>query len=229
MVTSQIIIALDFPSTQQALDFVEQVDPQDCCLKIGKELFTLGGPNLVKEIVNKGFKVFLDLKFHDIPNTVANACHAAADLGIWMLNIHASGGRKMMETAANKLAQLEQPPLLIGVTILTSLSAAEIQEVGFNGSPADNVLRLASLADDCGLDGVVCSPLEASAVRTATNSNFKLITPGVRPANAALDDQNRVMTPAKALQAGADYLVIGRPITAAPDPMKSLKSIIESI
>jgi len=229
MATSQIIIALDFPSTQQALDFVEQVDPQDCCLKIGKELFTLGGPNLVKEIVNKGFKVFLDLKFHDIPNTVANACHAAADLGIWMLNIHASGGRKMMETAANKLAQLEQPPLLIGVTILTSLSAAEIQEVGFNGSPADNVLRLARLADDCGLDGVVCSPLEASAVRTATNPNFKLITPGVRPANAALDDQSRVMTPAKALQAGADYLVIGRPITAAPDPMKSLKSIIESI
>ncbi len=222
---SKIIVALDFPSSQLALNFVEQVSPQDCALKIGKELFTIGGPELVKKIVNKGFAVFLDLKFHDIPNTVAGACRAAADLGVWMINVHTSGGRKMMETAANQLAQLESPPLLIGVTILTSLSATEIQEVGFSGTPAENVLRLAKLAHHCGLDGVVCSPLEASIVKEATSAQFKLITPGVRPASASLDDQNRVMTPTDAIQAGAHYLVIGRPITASDNPLQSLKAI----
>ena len=222
----KIIIALDFPAVQLALDFIAPLSPKDCRLKVGKELFTIGGSDFVKILTKKGFDVFLDLKFHDIPNTVAAACHAAADLGVWMINVHASGGRKMMETAANRLAQLNQPPLLIGVTILTSLSADEIHEIGFSGSPAENVLRLAKLADDSGLNGVVCSPLEAATVRQATHSHFKLITPGVRPKSAAMDDQTRVMTPADALQAGANYLVIGRPITAAKQPLEALNAII---
>jgi len=227
---SRIIVALDFPNADAAMVLVEQLNPSLCKLKVGKELFTAAGPDFVSKLVKKGFKVFLDLKFHDIPNTVASACKVAADLGVWMMNVHASGGRKMMETAANRLAQLDSPPLLIAVTILTSLSEDEIHEIGYQGSPEDNVLHLASLTHDSGLNGIVCSPLEASPVRNAIPADeFKLITPGVRPSFAATNDQKRIMTPADALDAGASYLVIGRPITAAEDPMVNLQKILDEI
>lgn len=221
-----VIVALDFPDEASALQLVEQLTPSDCRLKVGKELFTRLGPAFVRRLVDRGFDVFLDLKFHDIPNTVAAACEAAADLGVWMMNLHASGGSRMMEAARERLASGSNPPLLIAVTILTSLGQKDIQAVGFSGSPGENVLRLAALANDAGLDGVVCSPLEATPIRQRIQSNdFSLVTPGVRPATAALDDQKRVMTPVDALAAGASYLVIGRPITAATDPLQALRAI----
>ena len=227
---SKIIVALDFPDTASAMALVEQLNPDLCKLKVGKELFTVAGPDFVRKLVDLGYKVFLDLKFHDIPNTVASACAVAADLGIWMLNVHASGGRKMMETASNRLSQFQERPLLIAVTILTSLSQDEINEVGYQGTPQENVLRLAKLTNSSGLDGIVCSPLEASVVRNNIgNKDFQLITPGVRPTFASTDDQKRIMTPANALDAGANYLVIGRPITAAENPLKNLNLIINEI
>jgi orotidine-5'-phosphate decarboxylase len=221
----RIIVALDFPVADPALDLVSGLDPKLCRLKVGKEMFTRFGPPFVEKLVARGFDVFLDLKFHDIPNTVAAACAAAADLGVWMINLHASGGRKMMETARERLDKLPEAPLLIAVTILTSLSEQDIAEVGLTGSPADNVVRLAQLSDAAGMDGVVCSPLEAALVRPEVKRDFLLVTPGVRPRQAAQDDQQRVMTPADALSNGADFLVIGRPITAAPDPLQSLRDI----
>ena len=177
----------------------------------------------------QGFEVFLDLKYHDIPNTVAAACDAAADLGVWMINLHASGGRRMMEAARERLARHARRPHLVAVTILTSLGAEDLAEVGFRGSPAENVARLAALADDCGLDGVVCSPLEAAMLRRERREGFLLVTPGVRPAAAAVNDQKRVMTPADALAAGASHLVIGRPVTAVPDPLGALEAILAEI
>ncbi len=227
---SKVIVALDFPNAAAAMQLVEQLNPDLCKLKVGKELFTASGPDFVSRLVKLGFKVFLDLKFHDIPNTVASACNVAADLGVWMMNVHASGGRKMMETAANRLAQHASAPLLIGVTILTSLSAEEIAEVGYSGSTEENVLRLAALANDSGLNGIVCSPLEAKPVRSViADTSFNLVTPGVRPSFAATDDQKRIMTPADALAAGASFLVIGRPITAAEDPLKNLNLILQEV
>lgn len=226
---SKIIVALDYPDAASAMPLIGQLTPDLCKLKVGKELFTATGPDFVRSLAKRGFKVFLDLKFHDIPNTVASACAVAADLGVWMMNVHASGGRKMLETANNRLAQLQEKPLLIAVTILTSLSEEEIHEVGYSGSAQDNVLRLAKLTESAGLDGVVCSPLEAAAVRNATNTAFKLITPGVRPVFASSDDQKRIMTPADALKAGASYLVVGRPVTAADDPMHNLQLILDEI
>ncbi len=223
--TPRIIVALDFPSPGPALELVSGLDPSLCRLKVGKEMFTRLGPAFVENLAAKGFDIFLDLKFHDIPNTVAAACAAAADLGVWMINLHASGGRKMMEAARDRLEGLPQRPLLIAVTILTSLGQQDIQEVGYSGSPAENVVRLAKLTDAAGLDGIVCSPLEAAAVRPEVNEDFLLVTPGVRPGSAALDDQRRVMTPLDALNNGADMLVIGRPITAAEDPLQSLRDI----
>ena len=223
--TPRIIVALDFPAPGPALKLVSGLDPSLCRLKVGKEMFTRLGPAFVENLVAKGFDVFLDLKFHDIPNTVAAACAAAADLGVWMINLHASGGRKMMEAARNRLEDLPQRPLLIAVTILTSLGQQDIQEVGYSGTPAENVVRLAKLTDASGLDGIVCSPLEAAAVRPEVNEDFLLVTPGVRPGSAAPDDQRRVMTPLDALNNGADMLVIGRPITAAADPLRSLRDI----
>ena len=228
-VDSKVIVALDYPDSNTAMQLVNRLNPEMCKLKVGKELFTAAGPGFVESLVKLGFKVFLDLKFHDIPNTVASACAVAADLGVWMMNVHASGGRKMMETASNRLAQFQQKPLLIGVTILTSLSQQEINEVGYPGTPEENVLNLAKLAMSSGLDGVVCSPLEAASVRQATNSDFTLVTPGVRPKFAASDDQKRIMTPTDALSAGANYLVIGRPITAAENPMTNLELILQEI
>jgi orotidine-5'-phosphate decarboxylase len=221
----RIIVALDFPVAEPALELVAELDPSLCRLKVGKEMFTRLGPAFVERLAAKGFDIFLDLKFHDIPNTVAAACAAAADLGVWMVNLHASGGRRMMETARERLERLPERPLLVAVTILTSLGEADIAEVGFSGTPVENVLRLARLTDDCGLDGIVCSPREAPDVRPQVGRDFLLVTPGVRPRDASLDDQQRVKTPLDALQGGADMLVIGRPITAAPDPLASLRRI----
>lgn len=223
--TSPIIVALDFADEASALALVERLDPGLCRLKVGKEMFTRLGPAFVERLMKRGFDVFLDLKFHDIPNTVARACAAAAGLGVWMLNVHASGGRRMMEAAREALDGFAQRPLLIGVTILTSLSAEELSEIGFTGSPEENVRRLAALAQQSGLDGVVCSPREAAALRSERGDDFLLVTPGVRPAGADIGDQRRVMTPADAMRAGASYLVIGRPITAAADPLAALMEI----
>jgi orotidine-5'-phosphate decarboxylase len=225
----RIVVALDYPNAAGALAFAERVNPQLCRLKVGKELFTAAGPQLVEQLSGKGFEVFLDLKFHDIPNTVAQACKMAADLGVWMVNVHASGGRKMMETTRETLDKLSQRPLLIAVTVLTSMGAEDLLELGLHCSPAEQVERLAKLTKSCGLDGVVCSAQEASLLKAACGQDFKLVTPGIRPADAALDDQNRVMTPAAAIAAGADYLVIGRPITQSADPLATLQAIQASL
>ncbi len=222
----RIIVALDFPDTRPAFDLLSQIDPEQCRVKIGKEMFTRAGPAFVEKVTAQGFQVFLDLKYHDIPNTVAAACAAAADLGVWMLNVHASGGRKMMTLAAERLAALSgDRPLLIAVTILTSLAQEDIAEIGYPGTPAENVSRLAALAEQSGLDGVVCSPLEVDALRAERGAGFRLVTPGVRPAGTGTDDQKRIMTPGDAIRAGASYLVVGRPVTAAADPLASLQAI----
>lgn len=221
----RVIVALDFADLGPARELVRRVDPSLCRLKVGKEMYTRYGPHFVGELTKAGFDVFLDLKFHDIPTTVAAACAAAADLGVWMVNVHASGGRKMMEAARERVARSSHRPLLIAVTVLTSLGQADIEEVGFTGSPEANALRLAALTKTAGLDGVVCSPREAAAIRSAVGPGFLLVTPGVRPASAALDDQQRVMTPADAVAAGADYLVIGRPVTQSPDPVGVLRDL----
>jgi len=225
----RIIIALDYPNEASAWQLIDQLDAKMCRLKIGKEMFTRLGPDFVRKVINKGFDVFLDLKYHDIPNTVAAACEAGADLGVWMMNVHAAGGRKMMETAANRLAKLQSRPLLIAVTILTSLSADEVAEIGYPGSPKDNVSRFAALTESSGLDGVVCSPLEAGVLRGERCADFRLVTPGVRPATASMDDQTRVMTPSDAMRAGSDFLVVGRPITAAKNPLESLIAINDEV
>ena len=227
--SNPLIIALDFPGEVEALDLVARLDPARCRLKVGKELFTGCGPDLIRRLQGRGFEVFLDLKFHDIPNTVAAACAAAADLGVWMINLHCSGGARMMAAARERLDRCARRPLLIGVTVLTSLDAEDLAAVGCPGDPAQRVLRLAELGQRAGLDGVVCSPREAAAVRAERGPGFVLVTPGVRPSVTAGDDQKRVMTPADALAQGATYLVIGRPITAASDPMAALESIERSL
>ncbi len=225
----RIIVALDYAAEAPALALVERLDPAHCRLKVGKELFTRLGPAFVARLQRLGFEVFLDLKFHDIPNTVAAACAAAADLGVWMVNVHVSGGRRMMEAARAGVSQVSQPPLLIGVTVLTSLDRDDLASIGCPGTPGERVLALARLARDAGLDGIVCSPLEASVARAALGADFLLVTPGVRPAGAEVGDQKRVMTPAEAVAAGADYLVIGRPITQAPDPLSAIADIERSL
>lgn len=224
----RVIVALDYPSAELALEFARRVSPQLCRLKVGKELFTVAGPQLVEKLVAMGFSVFLDLKFHDIPNTVAQACKSAAQLGVWMVNVHTLGGRRMMETAREALEALPQRPLLIGVTVLTSMNEADLAEIGLP-APAIQVERLARLAKASGLDGVVCSAQESALLKAACGREFKLVTPGIRPATASLDDQNRVMTPEAAMAAGSDYLVIGRPITQSTDPVATLQSINASI
>ena len=225
MNSTKIIVALDYADAASALALVARLDPALCRLKVGKELFTVAGPELVRALVARGFEVFLDLKFHDIPNTVAAACRAAAGLGVWMVNVHASGGRRMMTAAQEALADLPQRPLLIAVTVLTSMSDEDLREVGVADAPADQVMRLARLTQVCKLDGVVCSAQEAAMLRAELGTDFRLVTPGIRPAGAEVGDQRRVMTPAEALRAGASDLVIGRPITAAPDPLAALKQI----
>ncbi|MGQ9660210.1 MAG: orotidine-5'-phosphate decarboxylase [Thermochromatium sp.] len=223
-----LIVALDFAAEQPALALAERLDPARCRLKVGKELFTRLGPAFVERLQRLGFEIFLDLKFHDIPNTVAAACAAAADLGVWMVDVHVSGGRAMLEAARERLIRYERPPLLIGVTVLTSLDRADLDAIGCPGEPRERVLTLATLAHESGLDGIVCSPLEAASVRAALGADFRLVIPGVRPAGAASGDQKRIMTPAEALAAGADYLVIGRPITQASDPLSVIDAIDRS-
>ena len=225
----KIIVALDFPEVTSAAELVDRLDPSMCRLKVGKELFVRGGPQFVETIQARGFDVFLDLKFHDIPNTVAAACRAAADLGVWMVNVHAIGGLKMMQAANEAIANYQSKPMLIAVTILTSMDTEDLQEVGIAGEPAENVDRLAALAETAGIDGVVCSALEASRLRESRRENFILVTPGIRPANADVNDQKRIMTPEKAIDAGASYLVIGRPITQAPDPLAALNDIVNDL
>ncbi len=221
----RIIVALDYAERGDALALVDQLQPGRCRLKVGKELFTRAGPGLVEELGARGFEVFLDLKFHDIPTTVGRAVAAAAGLGVWMVNVHALGGRAMLEAARDAVAALPRAPRLIAVTVLTSMDARALAEVGIPRSPEEEVARLAALAADCGLDGVVCSPLEAAALRAARGPGFLLVTPGVRPAGAERGDQRRATTPAEAVAAGADYLVVGRPVTRAPDPMAALAAI----
>ncbi|MCG6940359.1 MAG: orotidine-5'-phosphate decarboxylase [Thiohalocapsa sp.] len=221
----RVLVALDFADSAAALALLARLDPARCGVKIGKELFTRAGPALVTRAVDAGFPVFLDLKFHDIPNTVAGACEAAADLGVWMLNVHAQGGPAMLAAARERLARRTTRPLLIAVTVLTSLEAADLAAVGCPGEPGERALQLAALARDAGLDGVVCSPLEAAAMRRRFGADFRLVTPGVRPASAPRQDQKRVLTPAAAVAAGADHLVIGRPITAVVDPLAALAAI----
>lgn len=227
--SKRIIVALDFATEAEALALAERLDPTGCRVKVGKELFTRCGPVFVEKLQSCGFEVFLDLKFHDIPNTVAGACAAAADLGVWMVNLHISGGARMIEAARTRLDRMSSRPLLIGVTLLTSLNREDLSAVGCPGEPGERVLALAALGHAAGLDGVVCSPLEAAAVRAAQGPDFRLVTPGVRPAGASLGDQVRVMTPRDALAAGADDLVIGRPITEADDPLAALRAIEDSL
>ncbi len=227
---SPIIVAVDFSNTKSAWNFIDKVEPKDCRLKIGKELFTHAGPDFIKQIQQKGFDIFLDLKFHDIPNTVAKAVAAAADLGVWMTNIHASGGVRMMEAAKDALYQYgKDAPLLIAVTVLTSMESSDLKEIGIEVSPLEQATRLALLAKNCGLDGVVCSAKEVQSFRTRLGSDFKLVTPGIRPAGSTPDDQRRIMTPQRAQAAGSDYLVIGRPITQAEDPSKALQAILSTL
>ena len=225
----KVIVALDFDAADKALALVDQLKPEMCRVKVGKELFTRAGPQLVKQLIEKGFDVFLDLKFHDIPNTVAKACVAAADLGVWMVNLHAQGGPKMMEAAREAIEGASHKPLLIAVTILTSLTDDDLRAVGLQGGAEENVLRLAKLAEQCGLDGVVCSPMEVLTLRDQVGTNFKLVTPGIRPAGSSKDDQSRVMTPKTALLAGSSYIVVGRPITQAKHPLAALQAILTEI
>lgn len=226
---SKIIVALDFPQQVSAMVLVDQLDPRLCRLKVGKELFTAAGPSFVKLLVAKGFDVFLDLKFHDIPNTVAKAVIAVADLGVWMTNVHASGGSRMMRAAKQALVERRSDMLLIGVTVLTSMEDEDLAEVSVERSVDDQVLHLATLAKEANLDGVVCSAQEASLLKSSFGGTFNLVTPGVRLAGAGADDQRRVTTPMDAVALGSDYLVIGRPITQSPDPLATLKEINASI
>ncbi|KZN43089.1 orotidine-5'-phosphate decarboxylase [Pseudoalteromonas luteoviolacea] len=226
----KVLIALDYDDESAALDFVSQLSPNECRLKVGKEMFTYFGPQFVKKLVDLGFDVFLDLKFHDIPNTVAKAVTAAAELGVWMVNVHASGGTEMMSKAKEALAQYgDKAPLLIAVTVLTSMDQAQLSKLGVEKTPQEQVLYLAKLAKESGLDGVVCSAQEAESLKAELGSEFKLITPGIRPAGSDAGDQKRIMTPEKAIAAGSDYLVIGRPITKAEDPAQALRAINLSI
>ena len=230
----RVIVPLDFPDMLSAFGLAARLDPRKCAVKVGKELFTAAEAGLVRELVRRGFMVFLDLKFHDIPHTVAQACAAATRMGVWMIDVHATGGPAMMRAARKAVNETSAEmgrtaPLLIAVTVLTSLGADDLAAVGMIGSVDEQVLRLARLTQQSALDGVVCSAHEAAALRAACGGKFKLVTPGIRPAGAALDDQARVMTPEAALAAGADYLVIGRPITGASDPLTALDAINASI
>ena len=223
----RIIVALDFSDKKQALEFASKLDKNLCRIKIGKELFTSAGPQLIEQLMSYGFDIFLDLKYHDIPNTVANACRAASDLGVWMVNVHALGGRKMLIAAQEALSTKKTK--LIAVTLLTNLNKNDLYEIGLNEEPIDIVQRLALLASDCGLDGVVCSAMEAPQLRKIISKDFCLVTPGIRPLNRNKNDQARVATPQEAIHNGADYLVIGRPITQSNDPLLMLQQLNHEI
>jgi len=233
----KIIVALDFPNAEQAKEFVEKIEPGSCRLKVGKELFTRAGPEIIQYLNSKGFEIFLDLKFHDIPNTVAAACRAAAELGVWMMNVHAAGGRAMMQAARQAIDEVHTSnktpgnvkPHLIAVTILTSHDEQSIHETGLNGTVNENVERLAVLAVDSGMDGIVCSAQEVEQLRKIIPTEFLLVTPGIRPEGSDKGDQKRVMTPAEAISKGSSYLVIGRPIIKAESPATTVSTIINTM
>lgn len=230
MTTKPILVALDYDNKNHALQLIDKLDPNMCRLKVGKEMFTLFGPQLVKDIHDRGFDLFLDLKFHDIPNTVAKAVAAAAELGVWMTNVHASGGLAMMDAAKKALLPYgDKAPMLIAVTVLTSMSDDDLKLLGINVPAFEHVQRLAKLTQQAGLDGVVCSAQEATALKSLLGHDFKLVTPGIRPVGSDAGDQHRVMTPPQAIAAGSDYLVIGRPITKAADPLAALQAIHQSL
>lgn len=226
----KVIVALDYDNQADALVFVDKIDPASCRLKVGKEMFTLFGPEFVRELHKRGFSVFLDLKFHDIPNTCSKAVRAAAELGVWMVNVHASGGERMMAASREILEPYgNDRPLLIGVTVLTSMEQRDLAGIGLDVAPQQQVMRLATLTKNSGLDGVVCSAQEAAMLKQSLGQAFKLVTPGIRPAGSDVGDQRRIMTPYEAIQAGSDYLVIGRPITQAAEPAKVLAAINASL
>jgi orotidine-5'-phosphate decarboxylase len=228
--TSPILVALDYHDLNSALQFVDRIEPSQCRLKVGKEMFTLFGPSVVKTLQERGFEVFLDLKFHDIPNTTAHAVAAAADLGVWMVNVHASGGARMMNAAREALVPFgKDAPLLIAVTVLTSMDENDLKGLGITLSPAQQAERLARLTHECGLNGVVCSAHEAVHFKQVIGQDFALVTPGIRPAGSDAGDQRRIMTPQQAKQAGVDYMVIGRPITQSADPAATLQQILQSL
>ncbi|UXI02248.1 orotidine-5'-phosphate decarboxylase [Photobacterium sp. TY1-4] len=230
MLDPKVIVALDYPSQDEALAFVDRIEPGTCRLKVGKEMFTYFGPDFVRKLHDRGHSVFLDLKFHDIPNTCSRAVAAAAELGVWMVNVHASGGERMMAASREILEPFgKDRPLLIAVTVLTSMEASDLRGIGITAEPQEHVLNLARLTQNSGLDGVVCSAQEATLLKTELGREFKLVTPGIRPAGSAAGDQRRVMTPVEAVQAGSDYLVIGRPITQADDPATVLAAINQSL
>ncbi|MFT5421471.1 MAG: orotidine-5'-phosphate decarboxylase [Candidatus Endobugula sp.] len=228
-ITSPIVVAMDFNDSAPCLHLASQLNPSHCRIKIGKELFTAAGPQLVGELMAEGFDVFLDLKYHDIPNTVAKAVKAAADLGVWMVNVHASGGRRMLDAAREAVDASSNSPLLIAVTVLTSMTKEDLFSIGIDIEPAEQVMRLANLTKDAGLDGVVCSALEAQGLKAALGKEFCLVTPGIRPIGASADDQRRIVTPEAAMANGSDYLVIGRPITQAADPAAVCEAIYQSL
>lgn len=226
----KVLVALDYQHEADALAFVERISPAQCRLKVGKEMFTLFGPQFVRQLVAKGFDVFLDLKFHDIPNTVAKAVAASAELGVWMVNVHASGGERMMRAAKEALLSYgDKAPLLIGVTVLTSMEQSDLAGTGIDATPAEHALRLAKLTQNCGLDGVVCSAHEAKLMKETLGREFKLVTPGIRPEGSDAGDQRRIMTPPQAVSAGVDYMVIGRPITRSDNPQAALQAINASV
>lgn len=228
--TNRIIVALDYPDRAAAIAMARQLDPALCRVKVGKELFTRCGPSIVETLQTLGFEVFLDLKFHDIPNTTARAVQAAAELGVWMVNVHASGGRRMMEASREALEKVNgADTLLIAVTVLTSMEQQDLAEIGLDLPPLEQVVRLARLTRDSGLDGVVCSAREVATIRDAVDGPFALVTPGIRPASAEQGDQRRVMTPAEAIRVGSDYLVIGRPITQAQTPAEVAAQIRQEV
>tara|TARA_B110000444_G_scaffold70694_1_gene66432 strand:+ start:571 stop:1254 length:684 start_codon:yes stop_codon:yes gene_type:complete len=224
---NRVIIPLDLEYSA-AIDMASNFDPSNCRLKIGSQLFTSSGPKIIKELDSKGFEIFLDLKFHDIPNTVYEAVRSAADLGVWMINVHASGGKNMLEASKNALIDFDEPPLLIAVTLLTSLSENSIQEIGLNNL-SEQVLRLAKLSHECELDGVVCASSDTVIIKQEFGKEFITVTPGIRPDQSNLNDQSRVSTPSEAVKNGSDFLVIGRPITESDDPAGALKDIYKQI
>jgi len=230
----RVLVALDFANPMRALALADRLDPRTCGVKVGKELFVIAGPEPVRWLVARGFNVFLDLKFHDIPNTAAQACAAATRLGVWMLNVHAAGGRAMLRAARDAVGAAAAEagvarPLLIAVTVLTSLDDTALHDTGVDADAGTQAVRLAGLAQDCGLDGVVCSAREAAAMRARFGPGFALVTPGIRPAGSGADDQARIVTPENAIRNGANYLVVGRPITGAADPVAALAAINRSL
>jgi orotidine-5'-phosphate decarboxylase len=226
---SPIVVALDYPTPKQAIEMAKQLDPTRCRVKVGKELFTASGPAILEQLHKLNFDVFLDLKFHDIPNTCAGAVAAAAELGVWMVNVHASGGERMMNAAAEAIANKNNKPILIAVTVLTSMEQSDLAGIGLDISPQQQVERLAKLSKQSGMDGVVSSAQEIELIKDICGKDFLTITPGIRPAGSASGDQRRIMTPEEAVNVGGDYLVIGRPITQSTNPKEACLDIIDSL